>query len=118
MEEREGYVLLTRAHKRGNFNYEEPGQAEVVQKAVQTHKSRNRHHIEYHTTPDVSLDEVDALEMVCDWAAIAQERSGDSYMSPRPYFETVVKETLSQTVIRRVEDALLLLEKALAAARC
>jgi hypothetical protein len=74
-EERIPYIWLTEFHRcRRNgefFNYPE-GIAEQIELAVQHHMSVNRHHPEYHESPD-DMSEVDLIEMICDWTAMAQE---------------------------------------------
>lgn len=74
-EERIPYIWLTEFHRcRRNgqtFNYPD-GIAEHIERAVRHHMSVNRHHPEYHEHPD-QMTEVDLIEMVCDWTAMAQE---------------------------------------------
>jgi hypothetical protein len=74
-EERIPYIWLTEFHRcRRNgeiFHYPE-GIAEQIERAVQHHMSVNRHHPEFHQQPD-DMSDVDLIEMVCDWTAMAQE---------------------------------------------
>jgi hypothetical protein len=74
-EERIPYVWLTEHHRcRRNgeaFAYPE-GMAEKVQRAITHHVQSNRHHPEFHRDPN-DMSDVDLIEMVCDWTAMAQE---------------------------------------------
>src|SRR5262245_52464831 len=78
-EERIPYVWLTEYHRcRRNgepFDYP-PGIAEKVKLAIRHHVSTNRHHPEFHADPN-DMSEVDLIEMVCDWTAMAQEFGQD-----------------------------------------
>ena len=74
-EERIPYVWLTEYHRcrrRGEpFEYPQ-GVAEAVKLAIRHHLTSNRHHPEFHADPNDMAD-VDLIEMVCDWTAMAQE---------------------------------------------
>lgn len=74
-EERIPYVWLTEYHRcRRNgqaFQYPE-GVAEWVKGAIHHHVTTNRHHPEFHADPN-DMSDVDLIEMVCDWTAMAQE---------------------------------------------
>ncbi len=78
-EERIPYVWLTEYHrcrKSGEqFEYPE-GMAERVQQAIRHHVTTNRHHPEFHASPN-DMSDVDLIEMVCDWTAMAQEFGQD-----------------------------------------
>jgi Family of unknown function (DUF5662) len=78
-EERIPYVWLTEYHRcRRNgepFEYPE-GVAEMVKRAIHHHVTSNRHHPEFHADPN-DMSEVDLVEMVCDWTAMAQEFGQD-----------------------------------------
>jgi hypothetical protein len=78
-EERIPYVWLTEFHRcRRNgepFEYP-PGMAEQVKLAIHHHLTSNRHHPEFHADPN-AMSEVDLIEMVCDWTAMAQEFGQD-----------------------------------------
>jgi hypothetical protein len=78
-EERIPYVWLTEYHrcKRNGelFNYPE-GVADQVEQAIRHHMTTNRHHPEFHADPNEMTD-VDLIEMVCDWTAMAQEFGQD-----------------------------------------
>lgn len=74
-EERIPYIWLTEFHRcrrNGEFFHYPDGVAEQIERAVQHHMSVNRHHPEYHQRPD-EMSDVDLIEMVCDWTAMAQE---------------------------------------------
>ena len=47
-----------------------------VRRAVHHHVTTNRHHPEFHADPN-DMTEVDLIEMVCDWTAMAQEFGQD-----------------------------------------
>jgi hypothetical protein len=74
-EERVPYIWLTEQHRRRRvgepFDYP-PGVAEAVRRAVDHHLTSNRHHPEFHASPD-DMTVVDLAEMICDWTAMAQE---------------------------------------------
>lgn len=74
-EERIPYVWLTEYHRCRQsgeaFVYPE-GVEESVQRAIRHHLTSNRHHAEFHEDPN-EMSEVDLIEMVCDWTAMAQE---------------------------------------------
>lgn len=69
------YVWLTEYHRcrRSGEPFEYPdGVAEEVKRAIHRHVTTNRHHPECHADPN-DMSEVDLIEMVCDWTAMAQE---------------------------------------------
>jgi len=78
-EERIPYVWLTEYHRcRRNgepFDYPE-GVADQVKKAIHHHVTSNRHHPDFHADPN-DMSDVDLIEMVCDWTAMAQEFGQD-----------------------------------------
>jgi hypothetical protein len=78
-EERIPYVWLTEFHRRRRtaepFEYPE-GVAEGVRRAIRHHVTTNRHHPEFHADPN-DMSDVDVIEMVCDWTAMAQEFGQD-----------------------------------------
>lgn len=78
-EERIPYVWLTEYHRcrrRGEpFQYP-AGVEELVRRAVRHHLTTNRHHPEFHVNPN-DMSDVDLIEMVCDWTAMAQEFGQD-----------------------------------------
>lgn len=73
------YVWLTeyyRCRVTGEpFSYP-AGMAEHVDRAIRHHVTSNRHHAEFHADPN-AMSEVDLIEMVCDWTAMAQEFGED-----------------------------------------
>jgi len=77
--ERIPYIWLTEYHRcrRTNklFTYPD-GVEEMVKKAIDHHLANNRHHAEFHANPN-DMSDVDLIEMVCDWTAMAQEFSQD-----------------------------------------
>jgi uncharacterized protein DUF5662 len=74
-QERIPYVWLTEYHRcRRNgepFQYPE-GVSEAVKRAIHHHVTSNSHHPEFHAEPN-DMSDVDLIEMVCDWTAMAQE---------------------------------------------
>jgi hypothetical protein len=74
-EERIPYVWLTEYHRCRSsgepFEYPE-GVAERLKMAIHHHVTTNRHHPEFHADPN-DMSDVDLIEMVCDWTAMAQE---------------------------------------------
>jgi hypothetical protein len=78
-EERLPYVWLTEYHRsrRNGEPFEYPtGVAERVKLAIHHHVTTNRHHPEFHADPN-DMSDVDLIEMVCDWTAMAQEFGQD-----------------------------------------
>jgi hypothetical protein len=78
-EERIPYVWLTESHRcrRNGEPFEYPkGIAEQVKLAIRHHVTSNRHHPEFHANPN-HMSDVDLIEMVCDWTAMAQEFGED-----------------------------------------
>lgn len=75
VEERIPYVWLTEYHRcrrHGEpFEYP-PGIEKQVKRAIDHHVTSNRHHYQFHASPN-DMTEVDLIEMVCDWTAMAQE---------------------------------------------
>jgi hypothetical protein len=78
-DERIPYVWLTEYHRRRRngepFEYPE-GMAEQVRRAIHHHVTSNRHHPQFHADPN-DMSDVDLIEMVCDWTAMAQEFGQD-----------------------------------------
>jgi len=69
------YLWLTEFYrcKNNNIDFSYPeGVEEKVDKASDHHKKNNKHHPEAHESID-DMSEVDIIEMVCDWTAMAQE---------------------------------------------
>jgi hypothetical protein len=78
-EERIPYVWLTEFHRcrRSGEPFEYPaGVADAVRQAIRHHVTTNRHHAEFHVDPN-DMSDVDLIEMVCDWTAMAQEFGQD-----------------------------------------
>ncbi|MDX2471354.1 MAG: DUF5662 family protein [SAR324 cluster bacterium] len=74
-EERRCYTWLTECHrcKTHGLAFEFPAGVEAeVTSAMELHKSLNRHHPEAHSCPD-AMENLDIIEMVADWKAMAQE---------------------------------------------
>lgn len=78
-EERIPYIWLTEYHRcrRDGNSFAYPvGMAENVKRAIAHHVTTNRHHPEFHADAN-AMSEVDLIEMVCDWTAMAQEFGQD-----------------------------------------
>ena len=90
-EERIPYVWLTEYHRRRrtgqSFEYPE-GVEEQVKRAIHHHVTSNRHHPEFHADPD-DMSDVDLIEMVCDWTAMAQE-FGQEHGSARGWADKTI----------------------------
>ncbi|MFK7802914.1 MAG: DUF5662 family protein [Anaerolineae bacterium] len=71
------YIWLTEYYRRRQlgelFEYPEGIKAQV-RKAIQHHVTTNRHHAEFHADPN-DMTDIDLIEMVCDWTAMAQENN-------------------------------------------
>lgn len=77
--ERVPYIWLTEFHRCRQIN--EPftypdGIEETVKNAINHHLTNNRHHVDFHSNPN-DMSDVDLIEMVCDWTAMAQELEQD-----------------------------------------
>lgn len=73
--ERIPYTWLTEFHRCKNegIDFEfPPGVQEKVNQATEHHVTVNRHHPEFHNSPE-DMNSIDVVEMVCDWTAMAQE---------------------------------------------
>ena len=111
--ERLPYIWLTEFHRRRQndevFTYPE-GVEEQVQAAVRHHVTSNRHHPEFHVSPD-EMSDTDIIEMVCDWTAIAQELGGMEG-SARPWADRTIGnrehfnfgEVKKQFIYRVIDD--------------
>jgi hypothetical protein len=78
-EERIPYVWLTEFHRcrRAGQPFEYPDEvAASVQRAILHHVTSNRHHPEFHADAN-DMTDIDLIEMVCDWTAMAQEFGQD-----------------------------------------
>lgn len=77
--ERVPYIWLTEFHRcRQNnepFSYPD-GMEDSVKNAIRHHMTKNRHHPDFHADPN-DMTDVDIIEMVCDWTAMAQEFGQD-----------------------------------------
>src|SRR5262249_38425711 len=84
-EERLPYVWLTEYHRCRRsgepFTYPD-GIAEQVRQAIHHHVTSNRHHPEFHADPN-DMTDVDLIEMVSDWTAMAQEFDQNGGSAPR-----------------------------------
>ena len=78
-EERIPYIWLTEFHRCRHagepFSYPE-GMEKRVRDAIDHHMSVNRHHPDFHATPN-DMTDVDLIEMVCDWTAMSLEFGQD-----------------------------------------
>jgi hypothetical protein len=101
-EERIPYVWLTEYHRRRRngepFEYPE-GVAEQVRQAIHHHVTSNRHHPEFHADPN-EMTEVDLIEMVCDWTAMAQEFDEENG-SARGWADKTVGKRVNFDAIKR-----------------
>jgi hypothetical protein len=78
-EERIPYIWLTEFHRCRRsgepFTYPD-GMEDRVRNAISHHVTSNRHHADFHADPNKMTD-VDLIEMVCDWTAMAREFDQD-----------------------------------------
>ena len=115
--ERTPYVWLTHWHRQRSagisFEYP-PGVEDAVSAAIRHHKAHNTHHVEAHQSPD-DMSDAQVAEMVCDWAAIAQEMASDPSVSPRTWFEShaLSRWSFSPSTLSRIEHFLRALEHAI-----
>ena len=78
-EERVPYIWLTefyRCRRNGEVFIYPDGIEERVRDAINHHVTTNRHHPDFHRDPN-DMSNVDLIEMVCDWTAMAQEFDQD-----------------------------------------
>jgi hypothetical protein len=111
--ERLPYIWLTEFHRRRQngaaFTYP-TGVEEQVKAAIRHHVTTNRHHPEFHASPD-DMSDIDLIEMVCDWTAIAQEL-GENGGSARQWADRVIgnrehfgfSEVKKQFIYRVIDD--------------
>lgn len=89
--ERGPYIWLTEFHRRRQngeaFSYPEGIEAQV-KAAIRHHVTTNCHHPDFHASPD-DMSDIDIIEMVCDWTAIAQEL-GHHGGSARPWADRTI----------------------------
>ena len=113
-EEKSGYVWLTHAHKTKCFEYPNEEIRALVERSVEKHLKKNRHHSEYHNDAN-EMSLTDLYEMVCDWAAISQEMEDDDFASPRKYFEEKgsKKYGFNEENCRKIQQIIQILEKCL-----
>ncbi len=65
-------MFANAAYRTGNFDFNEETK-KIIDESVRIHKSRNRHHPEFHkNTSERPMSQTDLYEMVADWAAISQ----------------------------------------------
>ncbi len=90
-EERVPYIWLTEYHRCRRkglpFAYPE-GVERQVRAAIHHHVTSNRHHAEFHADPN-DMNEVDLMEMVCDWTAMAQEY-GENGLSAKAWADKTI----------------------------
>lgn len=102
-DERIPYVWLTEYHRCRRagepFQYPE-GMAEQVKRAIHHHVTTNRHHPDFHADPN-DMSDVDLIEMVCDWAAMAQEFGQDGGSARGWADRTIGKRVVFNTEKRR-----------------
>ena len=97
------YVWLTEyhRHRRNGEPFEYPeGVAERVRLAIHHHVTTNRHHPEFHADPN-GMTDVDLIEMVCDWTAMAQEFGQDGGSARGWADKTVAKRVAFSAEKRR-----------------
>lgn len=87
------YVWLTEHHRcrQSGVDFEYPeGVEDEVKRAIDHHLTTNRHHPQFHADPN-DMTEVDLIEMVCDWTAMAQEFGEDGGSAKRWADRTIGK---------------------------
>jgi hypothetical protein len=115
--ERIPYVWLTEYHRRRRngeaFDYPD-GIAEKVNLAIAHHVTSNRHHPEFHNDPN-DMSDVDLIEMVCDWTAMAQEFGQDGGSARGWADKTVGRVAFNAEKRRFIFEVIDLLDRQLAA---
>ncbi len=79
-EERLPYIWLTEFHRCRQIGepFDYPvGMHDRVRVAIEHHVTSNRHHPDFHADPN-DMSEIDLIEMICDWTAMAQEFQQDA----------------------------------------
>ena len=101
-EERIPYVWLSEYHRCRRtgqpFAYPE-GIEDSVKRAIHHHVTTNRHHPEFHADPN-DMTDVDLIEMVRDWTAMAQEFGQDGG-SARGWADKTIGECVAFNADRR-----------------
>ena len=100
--ERVPYIWLTEYHRCRwrNIPFAYPdGMEQRVREAVKHHVHANRHHPEFHADPN-DMTDVDLIEMVCDWTAMALEFDQDGG-SARGWAEQTVGKKLHFNATKR-----------------
>jgi hypothetical protein len=75
LQEQLPYIWLTESHRcrRSGEPFVYPdGMEDRVRDAIKHHVTSNRHHPDFHADPN-NMTDIDLIEMVCDWTAMAQE---------------------------------------------
>lgn len=116
-DERIPYIWLTEFHRcrRSGEPFAYPAGMEIqVRRAIDHHTAANRHHPEFHRDPN-DMSDVDLIEMVCDWTAMAQEFSEDG-ASARAWADKTVGKRVHFNEARRrfVYEMIDLLDRTLA----
>ena len=94
-DERVPYIWLTEFHRcrRAGETFTYPqGMEERVRSAIDHHVTTNRHHPEFHSDPN-DMTDVDLIEMVCDWTAMAKE-FGENGGSARQWADKTIGSRL------------------------
>ena len=94
--ERVPYIWLTEYHRcrRKGLPFEYPeGVEQEVRAAIHHHVTSNRHHVEFHADPN-DMTEVDLIEMVCDWTAMAQE-FGEDGLSAKTWADRMIGKRIA-----------------------
>lgn len=100
--ERTAYIWLTEFHRclHNGAAFEFPaGMESRVHEAISHHAATNRHHPQFHSDPN-DMTDVDIMEMICDWAATAQELDVDNG-SARKWADIKIGKTIHFNERRR-----------------
>lgn len=113
IDEIKGFIGLNQDKKKNNFKFGSPEYKQAlgkIQKVVDGHYSKNRHHPEYWDNGILDMDLVDVVEMFCDWtSACKRDKDGDimksiDICSKKFKIEPQLKAILVNTARRHFAD--------------
>jgi len=105
MDELNGYSEC--ANEFNTHPFDSPGERALREKlapVMTLHKTRNRHHPEYHADGIDGMDLMDLLEMLCDWKSASERTPGDSLKKALPILQA--KYNITPQLLNILENTL------------